>query len=396
MADRSTRRLSPRRRRLLRRVVAILASWLGVPWLVVSAFLAAVVPGGWLTLLGLLGAVLVAVGVRVGGFFGKAYAGRALRTLLFIPLYYVILFLPLLAIAALLGALVGWPLGLPLEGGRAAIEVTAALLALLAIAGYWGASRLVVREVEVRHPKVPAAFDGLRIVQLSDLHVGPQTGRAFLARIRREVERVRPDLIAFTGDMVDDYPDDAARFVAEFGSLSAPLGSFAVAGNHDVYAGWNDVAATIRAAGVEVLENRGVVLRRGESAIWIGGTGDPAAIQMGSNPEVSPAIPDLDRTMADAPADAFRLVLAHNPALWEGLVARGADLTLSGHTHHGQLSVPSLQWCLASPFLKYAMGRHALGAAILYISPGTNYWGIPFRLGAWPEVTVVRLSAVSR
>jgi predicted MPP superfamily phosphohydrolase len=84
-------------------------------------------------------------------------------------------------------------------------------------------------------------------------------------------------------------------------------------------------------------------------------------------------------------------VLAHNPALWPPLTARGARLTLSGHTHHGQLSIPALKWSLASPFLEFAMGEHARGASRLYIHPGTNHWGLPMRLGAWPEVAIVTL-----
>jgi len=84
-------------------------------------------------------------------------------------------------------------------------------------------------------------------------------------------------------------------------------------------------------------------------------------------------------------------VLAHNPALWPAIARRGASLTLSGHTHHGQFSIPRLGWSLASPFLEHAMGVHRLGGSLLYIHPGTNYWGIPFRIGALPEVTVLTL-----
>lgn len=95
--------------------------------------------------------------------------------------------------------------------------------------------------------------------------------------------------------------------------------------------------------------------------------------------------------MAAIPRDGYSIVLAHNPALWPGLAARGARLTLSGHTHHGQISIPALRWCLASPFLEHAMGRYDQGRSVLYINPGTNHWGLPLRLGAWPEVTIVTL-----
>lgn len=85
------------------------------------------------------------------------------------------------------------------------------------------------------------------------------------------------------------------------------------------------------------------------------------------------------------------IALAHNPALWPALAKRGVALTLSGHTHWGQFALPSLGWSLASPFLKHAMGAYREQGSLLYINPGTGYWGIPFRIGALPEVTLVRL-----
>ena len=98
------------------------------------------------------------------------------------------------------------------------------------------------------------------------------------------------------------------------------------------------------------------------------------------------------------PEGATVIAFAHNPALWPSLAARGVALTLSGHTHWGQFAIPGLGWSLASPFLDYAMGAHTEDDSTMYISPGTGYWGIPFRLGASPEVTLVTLrpAAVAR
>jgi uncharacterized protein len=89
------------------------------------------------------------------------------------------------------------------------------------------------------------------------------------------------------------------------------------------------------------------------------------------------------------------IAFAHNPSLWPSLAARGVALTLSGHTHWGQFALPKLGWSLASPFLDHAMGAHIDNDALLYISPGTGYWGIPFRIGASPEVTLVTLRNAS-
>ena len=106
---------------------------------------------------------------------------------------------------------------------------------------------------------------------------------------------------------------------------------------------------------------------------------------------VPDAAPDIPRTLARVPAGAFTVALAHNPALWPQLAQRGVRLTLSGHTHYGQLSIPHMGWSLASLFLEHAMGSHVRGQSMLYINPGTNYWGLPLRIGALPEVTLVTL-----
>jgi hypothetical protein len=119
----------------------------------------------------------------------------------------------------------------------------------------------------------------------------------------------------------------------------------------------------------------------------VAGTGDPA-FGPGTGGD---AAPDIERALAGVPPDAFVLALAHNPALWPALAARGVDLTLSGHTHWGQLAFPRLGWSLASPFLKLAMGAHTSGESLLYIHPGTGYWGLPFRLGHSAQVAIITL-----
>jgi predicted MPP superfamily phosphohydrolase len=118
------------------------------------------------------------------------------------------------------------------------------------------------------------------------------------------------------------------------------------------------------------------------------GTGDPAGGRGG--PGRSPTSRARSR---DVPAGRFTLALAHNPALWPALAERGVRLTLSGHTHWGQLALPGRGWSLATPFLReLVMGAHRRAASLLYIAPGTGFWGLPFRLGAWPEVTLVTLA----
>jgi uncharacterized protein len=202
------------------------------------------------------------------------------------------------------------------------------------------------------------------------------------------IRDLRPDVIAVTGDLVDDRAEDVASYASALGALDAPLGVFMIAGNHDVYAGWDSVEDGLRAhVPARLLVNEAHIIRRGDAALVLAGTGDPAGGRRGQ----SRAAPDVDRTLAAAPNGATIVALAHNPALWPALAQRGVALTLSGHTHWGQFALPSLGWSLASPFLKHAMGAYRDKDSLLYINPGTGYWGIPFRLGALPEVTLVRL-----
>jgi predicted MPP superfamily phosphohydrolase len=135
-----------------------------------------------------------------------------------------------------------------------------------------------------------------------------------------------------------------------------------------------------------LLVNEARALRRGDDAVYLAGIGDPAA-----QGDASRVAPDIARALASVPAGATVIALAHNPLLWPALAAERVALTLSGHTHWGQFALPSLSWSLASPFLEHAMGVYQNGDALLYIAPGTGYFGIPFRIGAPSEVTLVRL-----
>ena len=362
--------------------------WNGVLWSVVGGLVAPLIPGGWGTVLALMILVALPFGVIIRGMGGGAYPSAITRIWLFRPFWYSQLALLALAVAGLLGVVSGLPFGGGAQVGRVAMGVTGVVLLLGGAWGYAGTRRLVVRPLDVAFPELPEGLEEMRIVQLSDLHVGPHTSRRHLARILEAVRSAQPDLIVLTGDQVDDYARDVEALGAALGGLSAPLGVIAVAGNHDVYAGWKPVRRGMERLGWTVLVNEAVRLERDGAPFWVAGTGDPAG---GSRPGDSPVAPDVERTMAAVPRDAFSVVLAHNPALWPALVRHGADLTLSGHTHHGQLAVPRLRWSVASLFLELAMGVYREGRSVLYINPGTNFWGIPFRIGALPEVTVVTL-----
>jgi uncharacterized protein len=358
---------------------------MGLWWGIIGALLAPVLPGYGLPVLAAAlvtaAPLLLFLRMRTAG----GYPSAAVRLWVFRPFLYIQLGLPMIAAGGLLGFLAGAPFGAAGSTGRWALLIAASGFAVAAVAGYLGSRWLRVRELEASFPDLPTGLEGMRIVQISDLHVGPHTSRSHLAAVARAVRNARPDLLAITGDQVDDYARDVVHFADVFAGLTAPLGVFAIPGNHDVYAGWGAVRAGLEAMGITVLVNDAVEVRRGEGRFWLAGTGDPAGRRG------TAVAPDLARTLARVPEGAFTIALAHNPALWPALARRGVHLTLSGHTHYGQLSVPWLGWSLATPFLEHAMGAHRLGNSLLYINPGTNYWGLPFRIGALPEVTVVTL-----
>ena len=316
------------------------------------------------------------------------YPGAAFRLLVVRPFWYTQLLLPLVSASGLLGLLLGAPFGKALLVGRILAGSMLLLTGVLCVAGYLGTRRLVVRRVDADVPGLPAEFEDLRIVQLSDLHIGPHTNRRFLERVVNAARALEPDIIAVTGDLVDDRAEDVAAYVRALGSLEAPLGVYMIPGNHDVYAGWEEVEESLRSAHLgTILVNEVKLLHRGGATLALVGTGDPAGGPRGS----SRAAPDVERALSRVPESATTIAFAHNPALWPTLAARGVALTLSGHTHWGQFALPKLGWSLASPFLEHAMGAHTEKDSLLYISPGTGYWGIPFRLGASPEVTLVTL-----
>ena len=320
------------------------------------------------------------------------YPGAAFRLLVVRALLYTQLMLPFVAAGSVIGMLIGLPFGMSMVIGRALSGAIIGAGALVLLAGYVGSRRLVVREVEARVRGLPMAFDGVRIAQISDLHVGPQTSRRFLRRVAQTVSGAGPDIIAVTGDVVDDRSEDVPWYAAAFATLRAPLGVYLIPGNHDIYAGWDAVSRSLRQnTEATILVNDSRLVERLGSRLAIVGTGDPAAgTRRGRVPNDS-AAPDVERALAHVPPSTTVVAFAHNPALWPGLAERGVALTLSGHTHWGQLALPRLGWSLASPFLEHAMGGHRAGDALLYINPGTGYWGIPFRLGAFPEITIVTL-----
>lgn len=286
----------------------------------------------------------------------------------------------LLAIARLSGAA---PLHALLEawGSPAALAVSLAALAAGAVLARRGP---YLRRLSVPIAGLPAALDGLRIVQISDLHIGPTIGARYVQRVVEMANAQDADLIALTGDIVDGAPARLAPHVAPLAALRSRCGTFLVLGNHDCYSGAQRWTVQFRRLGMRVLGNESVRLARDAATFVLGGVPDPAI--GGSDPALRPQ-PEL---AADREAGAvLRILLAHRPALAPQAERAGFDLQLSGHTHAGQF----FPWTLAMRLVHgpLAAGLSRVGGMWVYVSAGTGTWGPPVRIGTRPELTLVTL-----
>ncbi|MEZ4255416.1 MAG: metallophosphoesterase [Polyangiales bacterium] len=250
----------------------------------------------------------------------------------------------------------------------------------------FGRHDYAIEEVEVRLAKLPREFEGLTIVQLSDIHFGAFVGDAERRSAEALVRRAHPDLVVLTGDLVDHdatYAESVGKLVRNVSPL-ARFGVAVIPGNHDYYAGAEAVMAAACKAGGHVLENASVVLRDGRATVGLVGVDDLWAERLGPMHG-----PDLAKATAGIPEDAPKLLLCHNPAFFPD-AAGHVDLQLSGHTHGGQIS---LGWNPAEHMLPfgYVAGLYHRGAAQLYVNRGFGTAGPPSRIGVPPEVTRVVL-----
>jgi len=261
---------------------------------------------------------------------------------------------------------------------------------LLVALGYWNASRMTrVVEVEVPVEGLHPDLDGLRIVQLSDLHIGPGIRRRQVEQVVEKANALQADLVAFTGDLADGMPADLAEEAAPLNKLQAPLGRWFITGNHEYYSdapGWLQLA---RQLGFRTLVNEHALLERGQGRLLIAGVPD---VQGGRFFRDHACRPDL--ALAGAPPADFTLMLAHQPAAVRAVAAVGADLMLSGHTHGGQYHPFTWMAGKVNPYLK-GLNRHDERLWV-YVSQGTGTWGPRIRVGTAPEITLLTLRSVAQ
>jgi len=236
-----------------------------------------------------------------------------------------------------------------------------------------------VHAIEVSIPDLHPDLEGFRIAQITDLHVGRDIRRPYVERVVALTKPLKADLIALTGDMVDGSVERLADEVAPLAELARASPAFFVLGNHDGYSGAQVWSAHFRKLGFNVLLNTHAMMERKGARIVVAGVLDPT-LRPGPRPDVA---------IANAPAAALRVLLAHNPKSAPDAERVGYDLQLSGHTHGGQF----FPWTLVVRRI-HGPHHHGLsrrGKMWVYVSPGTGTWGPPVRLGTRPEVTLLRL-----
>ncbi|HDS0948600.1 TPA: metallophosphoesterase [Stenotrophomonas maltophilia] len=262
----------------------------------------------------------------------------------------------------------------------------AAGVALL-LSGYGVSQGMAVpkpRQIDVAVKGLPAAFDGYRVLQLTDIHASRLLTGDWVRKVVAESNALKPDLIVITGDLIDGTVEARRNDYRPLGDLQAPDGVIAITGNHEYYAQYSDWMQAFRALRMQVLENSHTQVRRGDAALTIAGVTDPVAARYGL------PLPDLDAALAGADPAAPVILLDHRPRNAAEAAARGVKLQLSGHTHGGQII--GMDQLVKRANGGFVSGRYEVDGMTLYVSNGAGLWaGFPARIGVPSEITVFTL-----
>jgi predicted MPP superfamily phosphohydrolase len=246
--------------------------------------------------------------------------------------------------------------------------------------------RFAVKNVKIPLDKLPHELNGFRIVQLSDVHVGPTLGRDFVEEMVSVANSLEPDVIAITGDLVDGKVSELSEHTAPLAQLKAKHGVFFVTGNHEYYSGAPEWIAELERLGIRVLDNERVSLGSDGAKVDLAGVPDYSSKRYGAEPDVARAL--LGRS-----PDREVVLLAHQPRAVRQAAEQDVGLVLSGHTHGGQYWPFNWFVYMAQPVVK---GLARFGRTQIYVNTGTGYWGPPMRLGTESEITLVELQSPTR
>lgn len=367
-------------------------------WLVVSLRCVALLPldRGWRVLLA-LALLPLAEYWPLAAWFSRGFNFLELPRWAVIALgcgLGTLLMLALLLLARDLLGLALWPL--QRAASRALLRgrgFNVALALATVLLGVWGTAQAIrlpeVRPVEIAVPGLPAAFDGYRIVQLSDLHASPLNRTPWIRGVVERTNALHADLVVVSGDFQDGTVAARADDVRPLRDLRAPDGVIGVPGNHEYYTSYPDWMAALRALGFTMLENRHVLIEHGGEHLAVAGLTDVQA------PAFGQPGPNLGAALAGVPAGVPAIVLSHRPGSAAEVARAGAVLELAGHTHGGQIRGPDLVTRIANN--GFLAGLYKVDGMPLYVSSGTGLWhGLPMRVGRPSEITAITLRARTR
>lgn len=270
------------------------------------------------------------------------------------------------------------------------------------IYGFGNKYRYQLRRMQLAFEKLPASFKGLKVVHISDIHSGSFTDKHAVIKGVEKILKEEPDLILFTGDLVNNHSDEMDDFMDVFKNVKAPMGVYSILGNHDYgdYTSWNspgekkanlDRLKQIHAElGWRLMLDENTQLERnGEKISLIG-------VQNISGKSNFKSYGDLSKAYAGVDESHFKILMSHDPSHWDAEVRKkypDIDLMLSGHTHGFQFGVeiPGFKWSPVQYVYKQWAGHYMEGSQQLYVNRGYGFIGYPGRVGILPEITVIEL-----
>ena len=282
--------------------------------------------------------------------------------------------------------------------------ISGSIFMIMLYGNIFGRNDLAVQKIELKFPNLPQEFNEFRIVQISDIHLGSFIGsQKVLKKVYNLTELIKPDLIVFTGDFVNNFSNELNNWDKIFQGINKQGNSYSILGNHDYgnYSSWkNEVEKTnnfqaITDAhskfGFQLLRNENKLITNGSDSIYLIG------VENWGHPPF-PQYAELDSAMIGVPKDAFKILLSHDPAHWESQIngKQNIALTLSGHTHGLQLGFvkAGIPFSLSYLVRKNWGGLYKSDDTYLYVNTGLGTVGIPFRIDMPAELTVITLKRI--
>jgi uncharacterized protein len=268
----------------------------------------------------------------------------------------------------------------------------------------WGRKDLTIKNIEIELSKLPKVYDGIKILHISDIHLGGLMKSEYLMnQVLAESDKINSDIILFTGDLVNNFSSELEGWKDIFLKITNNLPSYAILGNHDYgnYTNWesesdkienfNQILNAHKDFGFRLLNNENVKLKLGEDSIYIIG------VENWGHPPF-PQYANLEQAMNGVPADAFKILMTHDPSHWDEVIKKRGDvqLTLSGHTH-------GMQWGIVKAGITFSLsyfvrknwgGLYKDENSYLYVNTGLGTVGIPWRINMPAEITVITLKRI--